>query len=57
MIKVNVLHDLLNIKDDELKKLDLEQLRLMLGIFRYLTRVVEREINEREEIPTRSIPE
>jgi hypothetical protein len=50
MIQLNALHNLLNIKEDEIKKLDMEQLRLMLGIFRYLTRVIEREINEREPL-------
>ena len=48
MIKVQELRDLLNLSDKELKKLDVEQMRLLLGVFRYMTRVLEREINARE---------
>ena len=48
MIKINQLRALLNCKELELQKFNIEQLRLLLGIFRYLTRIFEREINQRE---------
>lgn len=48
MVKIEELRRLLNVREEEIKKLDIEQLRLMLGIFRYLTRIVEREINQRK---------
>ncbi len=48
MIKVEQLKRLLNIKEKDLKNLDMEQLRLMLGIFRYLSRILDREINTRQ---------
>ncbi len=47
MIKVELLQRLLNVKDEELQKFDSEQLRVMLGVFRYLVRGLEREINRR----------
>ncbi len=47
MIKVELLQKLLNIQDEEFQKFDIEQLRLMLGVFRYLVRSAEREINRR----------
>lgn len=47
MIKVELLQRLLNVKDEELQKFDPEQLRIMLGVFRYLVRGLEREINRR----------
>ncbi len=47
MIKVNNLKEILNIKDEEIKKLDIEQLRVLLGVFRYRVRGIEREINHR----------
>lgn len=46
MIKDDI-KKLLNIKDEQLQKLDIEQLRILLGSTRYLTRQVEREINRR----------
>jgi hypothetical protein len=47
MIELKSLKKLLNIKDEELQKLDIEQLRAMLGVFRYSVRGIEREINRR----------
>lgn len=47
MIELKTLKKILNFKDEELKKLDIEQLRAMLGIFRYGVRGIEREINRR----------
>lgn len=47
MIELQSLKKLLNIKDEELQKLDTEQLRAMLGVFRYSVRGIEREINRR----------
>jgi len=48
MINTEELNKFLNIKIKDLEKLDMEKLRLMLGVFRYMTRVLEREINARE---------
>ncbi len=50
MIKVDTLKNLLNVKEKDLKKLDIEQLRLLSGVFRYMTRIIDREINSREEL-------
>lgn len=47
MIEIKSLKKLLAIKDEDLKKLDIEQLRAMLGVFRYCVRGFEREINRR----------
>lgn len=47
MIDIKTLKTLLNIKDDELKRLDIEQLRVLLGTLRYRVRSIEREINAR----------
>lgn len=47
MIKVEVLKKLLNASDEELKKMDTERLRTMLGVFRYFVRRLDREINNR----------
>ncbi|MCB9771548.1 MAG: hypothetical protein H6754_03275 [Candidatus Omnitrophica bacterium] len=47
MIKVTALQELLKSDETELKKLDIEQLRVALGTFRYFARVLEREINRR----------
>ena len=49
MIEIKTLKKILNFKDEELKKLSVEQLRAMLGTFRYLVRGLEREINRRNE--------
>jgi hypothetical protein len=53
MIKLPLLAKLLNITDDDIKKLTMDQLRVLLGVFRYLARVIEREINTREPNFTR----
>ena len=50
VIKVSTLKKLLNIKEAEIKKFDVDQLRIMLGVFRYLTRLFEREINQRANL-------
>lgn len=47
MINLTTLKSLLNISDDEIQRLDIEQLRLLLGTLRYRVRSVEREINRR----------
>ena len=47
MIKVQLLQKLLNAEEFELKKIDTERLRTMLGAFRYFVRLLEREINKR----------
>lgn len=43
------LKKLLNVKDEDLKTYTVDQLRLMLGVFHYLSRLMQREINAREE--------
>ncbi len=47
MIEIKSLKKLLNITDSDLQRLDIEQLRAMLGVFRYSVRAIEREINRR----------
>ncbi|MEI7998539.1 MAG: hypothetical protein WCH62_03425 [Candidatus Omnitrophota bacterium] len=49
MIKIKLLHELLELKEQELEQYTVDQLRLMLGVFRYLTRIIERKINASEE--------
>jgi hypothetical protein len=50
MIEVKSLKTILNIKDEELRELDIEQLRALLGTFRYRVRSIEREINRRCQV-------
>ncbi|MDE2026918.1 MAG: hypothetical protein KGJ11_00075 [Candidatus Omnitrophica bacterium] len=50
MIKVEELKHLLELKESEVAKLDKEQLRLLLGVLRYSTRIIQRELNAREEL-------
>ena len=47
MIKVELVHKLINADDAEIKKIDTDQLRTVLGSFRYLVRRLERELNSR----------
>ena len=47
-IKVEELKHLLDLKEEDISKLDTEQLRLLLGVLRYSTRLVQRELNQRE---------
>lgn len=47
MIKIELLKKILNADDDEIKKLDVEQLRVLLGVFRYFVRRLEREVNQK----------
>lgn len=47
MIKIQLLQKLLNVDASELKNIDTERLRTLLGIFRYFVRLLEREINNR----------
>ena len=49
-IKVKALKDFLDLKDEDVAKLDIEQLRLVLGVLRYTTRTVQRELNRRESL-------
>lgn len=55
MIKVDTLKKLLNVKEKDLKHLDIDQLRTLVGVFRYLTRLLDREIIKREsgEVPSK----
>ena len=48
MIQVEELQRFLELKESDIKKLNTEQLRLLLGVLRYSTRVVQRELNGRE---------
>ncbi len=48
MISTELLQKFLKIKKEDLAKYDPEQLRLMLGVFRYVVRSLEREVNERD---------
>jgi hypothetical protein len=47
MIKIELLQKLLNAEEAELKKIDTDRLRTLLGTFRYFVRLLEREINRR----------
>jgi len=47
MIKIGLLQKLLNAEEVELKKIDTDRLRTLLGTFRYFVRLLEREINKR----------
>ena len=47
MINTELLIKLLNADKDELKKFNLDQLRVLLGVFRYFVRMLEREVNNR----------
>jgi len=49
-IKVDELKHLLDLKEEDVKILSTEQLRLILGVLRYSTRVVQRELNDRESL-------
>ena len=49
-IKVDELKNLLNMKEEDVQKLDTDQLRLLLGVLRYTTRIVQRELNQRETL-------
>ena len=49
MIKIEELSSLLKLKESETSKMTIEQLRLLLGVLRYSTRIVQRELNSREE--------
>ena len=47
-MKIKSLIDLLAIDKETLKKYNIDQLRLILGVTRYFVRSIEREINRRE---------
>ena len=49
-IKIEELKNLLELKEKDVEKLDTDQLRLVLGVLRYTTRIAQRELNERESI-------
>ena len=50
MIQLKALREMLDIKEDELKELDDEQLKLLLGCLHYTARIVTREVNDRESL-------
>ena len=50
MIKVKELKHLLELKESDAAKLSTEQLRLLLGMMRYSTRIIQRELNTREAL-------
>ena len=49
-IKVEALKNFLELKEEDVEKLDTDQLRLVLGVLRYTTRIVQRELNRRESL-------
>jgi len=49
-IKAEELKHLLELKDEDVSKLSTDQLRLVLGVLRFTTRVVQRELNDRESL-------
>ncbi len=49
MVKIEELKNLLELKESDAAKMSVEQLRLLLGVLRYSTRIVQRELNTRED--------
>ncbi len=49
MVKIEELKNLLELKESDAAKMSVEQLRLLLGVLRYSTRIIQRELNIREE--------
>ena len=49
-IKVEALKNFLDLEEKDVKKLSTDQLRLVLGVLRYTTRTVQRELNNRETL-------
>ena len=49
-IKVEELKNFLDLDEKDAANLDVEQLRLVLGVLRYTTRVVQRELNRRKPL-------
>lgn len=49
-IQVEILKNFLELKEEDVEKLSTDQLRLVLGVLRYTTRVVQRELNRRESL-------
>ncbi len=47
-MELKTLKNLLSVDSQAIKKYDIEQLRLILGVARYFVRSIEREINHRE---------
>ncbi len=47
MIKAKLIQELLKTNESEIERIDTERLRTILGSFRYLVRLFEREINRR----------
>jgi hypothetical protein len=46
MFKLESLQKMMDVNEEDLKDYDTEQLRVMLGVFRYIVRVLERVINK-----------
>ncbi len=49
-IKVQELKNFLDLKEEDTAKLSTDQIRLVLGVLRYTTRIVQRELNRRESL-------
>ncbi len=49
-VKVEMLKTLMDLKEEDFQKIKTEQLRLILGVLRYSTRIVQRELNNRESL-------
>jgi len=47
-MELKTLKNLLSVNMESIKKYDIDQLRLILGVARFFVRSVEREINRRE---------
>jgi len=47
-MELKTLKNLLSVNTEAVRKYDVEQLRLILGVARYFVRAIEREINRRE---------
>jgi hypothetical protein len=46
-IKTEQLKTILNLEEKDLKKLSIDQLRLLLGVSHYVARLTQRELNSR----------
>ena len=48
MISKNTLNNMMFIGEDELESMKVDDLRTILGVFHFVSRVIERKINEKE---------
>lgn len=49
MIKLDTIKELLDIDENQLREIEIEKLRDLLGVLHYASRIVEHEIDSRNE--------